>query len=259
VPEANFLQKTYGRIAALLLPRALNLMNLRVCHYDRSADAARPEYDEHVIYVCWHEYIGLILPCCAHLPITVLCSQHGDGEIANQMAMALRLHIVRGSTSKGGSAAIRQLKRNSRFSSIALAPDGPRGPRREMAMGPIYMASLLRMPIVPMGVGISNVHRLNTWDQFAIPRPFSRLRLIFGPKIRIAPRLDRDQLESKRYATQKLLSDLSDEAESWANSGKKLVGQQPFIRTSRCNRKIFDAKDDSVLKKGRQTCPRRAA
>ncbi len=243
--EATFKQKTYGQIGAMVFPRVLDVMNLRICHYDRAADPARPEYNEHVIYVFWHEYIGVVLPRWGHTPITVLCSHHKDGEIVNQASLALGLHIVRGSSNRGGSSAIRQMKQNAKFSSIAVTPDGPRGPRREMAIGPVYLSSLLKMPIVPIGVGISNVHRLDTWDQFAIPRPLSRIRMIFAPKVRIPAKLDRDKLEDCRLDLQKLLNDVTSEAESWANSGKKLKGQQPFVRARRCNKKVFETHVES--------------
>ena len=135
--QATFQQKITGQLNALVLPRALDLLNFRICHYDRSVDPARPEYNEHVVFAFWHEYIIVVLPRWGHTPLTVLCSQHRDGEWVNQTALSLGLNIVRGSTSRGGSSAIRQIKKNSKFSSIAVTPDGPRGPRREMAMGPV--------------------------------------------------------------------------------------------------------------------------
>ena len=242
MPEATFQQQLLGQFNALVLPRALNLLNFRICHYDRSVDPARPEYNEHVIFAFWHEFIGVVLPRWGHTPLTVLCSQHRDGELVNQTAISLGLHIVRGSSTRGGSGAIRQLKKSSRYSSLALTPDGPRGPRREMAMGPIYLASLLKIPVVPVGVGMDQPYRLRTWDKFAIPRPFSRVRMIFGPKVHIPPKADRDKLESYRLGFQNLMNDLTDEAGRWAESREKRVGEQPFVRARRTNRKIFDSR-----------------
>ncbi|MFK7765998.1 MAG: lysophospholipid acyltransferase family protein [Mariniblastus sp.] len=240
--QATFQQKITGQLNSLVLPRALDLLNFRICHYDRSVDPARPEYNEHVIFSFWHEYIIVVLPRWGHTPLTVLCSQHRDGEWVNQTALALGLNIVRGSTSRGGSSAIRQIKKNSKFSSIAVTPDGPRGPRREMAMGPVYMASLLGMPVVPVGVGISNPYRLNTWDKFAIPKPKSRIRMIFGPKVHIPRKAKRDKLESCREGVERLMNDLTDKAQDWSDSNQKMVGEQPFVRCRRNNKIIFDSK-----------------
>lgn len=222
-------------------------MNVRIGHYDRSADPARPEYDEHVIYCFWHEYISVVLPRWGHTPLTVLCSHHRDGELVNQIASSLGLNIVRGSTNRGGLSAIRKLKRNSAFSSFAITPDGPRGPRRELAMGPIYLASVLKMPIVPIGVGISKSRRLDTWDRFALPRLSSRVRMVFGPKVRVPKRLNRDALENMRAGVEHLLNDLTKEAESWAESKRKLIGEQPFVRARHCNRMVLARTEEPVV------------
>ncbi|MEM9943308.1 MAG: lysophospholipid acyltransferase family protein [Planctomycetota bacterium] len=237
-----------GQLNSFVLPWYLSCLDYKICHYDRSADPARNEYNEHVVFSFWHEFIGVILPRWGMTPITVLCSQHRDGEWVNQTAKALRLNIVRGSTTRGGSSAIRQMKKYSKFSSIAVTPDGPRGPRRKMAMGAVYMASLLKMPLVPMGVGISNPHRLKTWDQFAIPKFGSKIRVIMGPKIRIPRISDRGQLEQQRLAIEQLITDLSDEAQHWADSGKKMVGETRYAHQRRTNQVYFDGSSE-------QKCP----
>jgi lysophospholipid acyltransferase (LPLAT)-like uncharacterized protein len=230
VSKVTWQLKLLAQANALVLPRAVGMLNTRITYYDRTVDPCGPEYNEHVIYVFWHEHIAIVLPTWGHTAATILCSKHRDGEVVNQFAAAMGLHIVRGSTSRGGSAAIRQLKKNSKFSSLVLTPDGPRGPRRKLAMGPIYLASLLKMPIVPIGVGISDAYRLNTWDKFAIPTPVSRVRIIAGPKITIKPKADRDALESSRMSTQKLLNQLCDHAQDWANSGQKMLDEHQIIR-----------------------------
>lgn len=244
-PVATRKQIAFGRINSLVLPCALDLLNLRICYYDRSVDPSRAEYNEHVIFAFWHEFICVVLPRWGNTPLTILCSQHRDGEWVNQTALALGMNVVRGSTSRGGSSAIRQLKKQSKTSSIAISPDGPRGPRREMALGPIYLASLLGMPVVPVGVGISNPYRLNTWDKFAIPRPLSRIRYIFGPKIRVPRKSSRDELEAARGSVQRLMNDLCDTAESWAESGEKMIGEQAYRRVRRTNSLLFDKNESA--------------
>ena len=239
--DAKLSQRITGHLNALLMPRALDLINFRICYYDRSVDPARSEYNEHVIFSFWHEYIVVILPRWGHTPLTVLCSQHRDGELVNQTAESLGLNIVRGSTSRGGAAAIRAMKTNSKFSSIAMTPDGPRGPRRELAMGPVYLASLLGMPLVPVGIGISNPYRLSTWDKFAIPRPLSKVRVIFGPKIHVPRKVDKKTLAAFRVGAQGLMNDLTDEAQHWADSKQKMVGEQRFTRDRRSNRIVFES------------------
>ena len=240
-------QKFVGKLSALFVPALLNgLIDFRIAHYDRSVDPARPEYDEHVIFVFWHEYISLVLGHWGHVPLSVLVSQHRDGEWVSQIAESMGLNVVRGSSTRGGSGAIRQLKKNAKFSSIAISPDGPTGPRREMAMGPIYMAALLKMPIVPVGLGMERPKRLNTWDQFALPRPFSRCRAIFGPKIYIDRRTSKDEMEHIRGNVQNLINGLCFKAEDWATKSHSITGEQPFKRARRRNQLIFDVSKTDI-------------
>ena len=244
-------QIAFGKINSLVLPRAFDLLNLRICYYDRSVDPARPEYNEHVIFSFWHEYISVVLPRWGFTPLTILCSKHRDGEWVNQTGLSMGLNVVRGSTSRGGSSAIRQLKKYGKTSSIAMSPDGPRGPRREMALGPIFLASLLGMPVVPVGVGISNPYRLNTWDQFAIPRPLSRIRIVFGPKIYIPRKSSREELEAAKESVQRLMNDLCDTAENWADSGEKMIGEQAFQRVRRTNSLVIEKEESPPRKRDR--------
>lgn len=235
-------QKIVGQLNSIVMPAAMNLLNFRIAHYDRGVDPARPEYNEHVIFAFWHEYISIVLPHWRRTPLTILVSQHRDGEFVSQTAENFGCNIVRGSTSRGGSSAIRQIKKHSAYSSIAISPDGPRGPRREMAMGPIYLSSLLGMAIVPVGLGIDRAWRLNTWDRFAIPKPFSRARMIFGPKIYIPRKCPREEMEAKRQSVQRLINQLCDTCQDWAESGKKITGEQPFVRARRCAKLVFPPK-----------------
>lgn len=240
--QVRFVHRFGGAACALLLPAATKLLDYKIGHYALGNDPARPEYDEHCIYVFWHEYIGLVLPKWGQTPLTLLVSQHRDAEILNQMALALGLNIVRGSTTRGGSQAIRELKRFSKFSSIAIAPDGPKGPRREMAMGAIYLASLLKKPIVPVGVGCDHPRRLSTWDSFAVPRLFSRVRVVFGPKYYLPPRTKKNDLEKFRLLTQQRLNQVTQFAENWAESDQKLENEQSFRRGRRAGRLVFPSK-----------------
>lgn len=234
--EATFSHRLAGQFNALVLPRMLGLLDMQLLHYDRAVDPARPEYDRHSLFLFWHEYILLILPRWGHTPLTALCSQHRDGEWVNQTAASLGLHVIRGSSSRGGAKAIRQIRSSLSYSSVAVTPDGPRGPRRRMATGSIYMASRLGVPLVPVGIGISDPIRLHTWDRFVIPKPWSRVRIVLGPSLEIPRRLDREQLESYRNSVQSLMDDLTTWAQDWADSGRRVPGQQPFVRSRRTNR-----------------------
>jgi hypothetical protein len=136
--------------------------------------------------------------------------------------------LVRGSTRRGGVAAIRELLRKSRSMHLAITPDGPRGPRRRMASGPVYLSSKLGLPLVLLGFGYDRPRRVGTWDRFAIPRPSSRARCVPSPEIHVPPDLDREGQEHFRRRLEDVLNRLTLEAEAWAESGTRKIGQLPI-------------------------------
>lgn len=218
-------QKIGGVVFANILRHSLKMLNVRVAHYDRSVDPKMPDYNEHCIFVFWHEYIAVVVPHWSFSPVTMLVSQHRDAEWLTQAAIRLGYSTVRGSTSRGGTEAIRKLKAECKHRSLAITPDGPRGPRRKMAVGPLFLASVLNLPVVPVGVGYRRPWRTNSWDRFAVPRPFTRTRIIMGPKIFLPGRLRREQLENSRLKIESAIDQLTEQAEHWAHGDYDIAGE----------------------------------
>jgi lysophospholipid acyltransferase (LPLAT)-like uncharacterized protein len=160
-----------------------------------------------------------------------LISQHQDAEWLSQAARYMGFKTVRGSTNRGGVAALREMFRKSRKMNLAITPDGPRGPRRRLAPGPVYLASRLGLPLIVTGLGYDQPWRNPwSWDRFALPRPISRARAVVSPRVHIPPDLDRAGLENCRVAVERLLNRLTAEAERWAESGTRLDCQQSVRR-----------------------------
>ncbi|MDR3182781.1 MAG: DUF374 domain-containing protein, partial [Planctomycetaceae bacterium] len=149
----------------------------------------------------------------------------GDAEMVNQAAQFLVMKCVRGSSYRGGSAAVKEMLTLREHDILAFTPDGPRGPARKMAPGAVYLASKLQMPIVLLGIGYDRPYRHQSWDKFVIPRPFSRGRIISSPFIPIPQRLSKPDLEHYRQYCETLLTDLTDRAERWAASGNHIAGE----------------------------------
>src|SRR5205085_2772369 len=83
-----------------------------------------------------------------------------------------------------------------------MTPDGPRGPRYVLGAGPISIAQNSGAPVVPIGVEYSSCWRLRSWDQFMIPRPFSKVQVIFGPPHRVRPTSTPEEFEAARLRLQ---------------------------------------------------------
>ena len=219
-----------GFVASTVVRLWMHTLDCRAAFYDPRTDLVRPENLGPAIYVFWHENLLIPMSYRGHCNLAILLSRHRDADILARVAYHHGFGSIRGSTSHGAATAVRELLRKSRGMSLGITPDGPRGPRRQMAQGPIYLASKLGLPLVAIGLGYDRPWRAKSWDRFAIPRPFSRARVVMGPPMPIPPDLDRAGTEYCRDRVERLLNRLTAEAEAWAESGTRKINEQAFIR-----------------------------
>lgn len=150
----------------------------------------------------------------------VIISLSRDGEIQNRIFEKLGFKTIRGSTGRGGERAlvesIRALKQGA---TMAITPDGPRGPSGIVQPGILAMAKKSGCALVP--VGISSRPRIllkNAWDKHMIPVPFGKSMMVFGDAYRIAKDATEEEVEAIRLKMQDDMHRLQAEAE-------KLLGQ----------------------------------
>jgi lysophospholipid acyltransferase (LPLAT)-like uncharacterized protein len=194
------------------------------CKYWRTDRDFRPaalKPHEQYIYALWHEYLLVPMVHFSHSSVRLLISQHSDGLIVAEICKHLRMGSVRGSSTRGGVQAIRRLLRPGRYRSLAVTPDGPRGPRREVQLGIIYLAARLGWPIVPVGVGSRRPWRLGSWDRLASPRPYHRAAVITAEPLIVPSDLDREGLELYRQKLEDILNALTSKAERTAATGRR--------------------------------------
>lgn len=134
-------------------------------------------------YAFWHEHILLPAYQFARPDIHVLVSKHADGQLITGIVERLGFRTVRGSSTRGGVEAVRQMLDAGRSGHLAVTPDGPRGPRREAQAGVVYLAAKLGLPLVPFGCAYARCWRAKSWDRFAVPRPFTRAVLVTADAI----------------------------------------------------------------------------
>ncbi|QDU55221.1 lysophospholipid acyltransferase family protein [Aeoliella mucimassa] len=221
--------RTFGTgLLGFLTTRAIHAwmgtLDYRVLYYDRSLDPIRASQPG--IYIFWHENILFPLHLRGHSNLSMLLSRHRDADILAVVARLSGFGTVRGSTGRGGQDALKQLMRLSGGQHLTITPDGPRGPRRKMADGPIYLASRTGLPLIAMGFGYDRPWRFNSWDRFAVPKPFSRARAIVGPPILIPAGIDREQTKQYREAVESFMTELTEEATLWAESGVRREGEE---------------------------------
>lgn len=223
--------RTTGLMVSLGVHLLSSTLDYRVAYYNPIIDPAYCNDSKRRIYIFWHEYIQFFVCLRRHCQLAMLLSKHSDADVLDELANLLGFKGVRGSTNRGGVKALREmmhLEQDENYH-LTITPDGPRGPRRVLAPGCIYLASRLQIPIVAMGVGYDNPWRFNSWDKFALPKPGSRARCIPSDDIVIPKNLDREGIEHFRKQTEEVLNSLCDEAEDWAISGNPYVNESSVM------------------------------
>ncbi|MBN2541785.1 lysophospholipid acyltransferase family protein [bacterium] len=146
--------------------------------------ADNEKVDGGFLYAFWH---GRMLPFAyshRHKGILVLISEHQDGEVIARAIKTLGFGAVRGSTTRGGRKALRNMvKRLTNNEIIAITPDGPRGPRYVVQQGIAYVSAKAKVPIIPASNSAKDKIHLTSWDKFMIPLPFTRVRILIGEPI----------------------------------------------------------------------------
>lgn len=134
-----------------------------------------------VVFAFWH---GDQLPLAAvHADrrFVGMASQSRDGALLAGVIARLGYRVVRGSSSRGGAAAVRQAVTLARSgASMALAVDGPRGPRHHPQEGAAAIAALTPCPIICVTCEARPALRLRSWDRFCVPAPFARLTVRYS-------------------------------------------------------------------------------
>lgn len=133
------------------------------------------------VFVLWHG--GLLPLTFRHRGegITVLVSEHSDGEIIARVIEAWGYRTIRGSTTRGASRALLGLIRElSDGHELAVTPDGPRGPARKFQAGALVAAQRADVPLVPITLAVDRAWNFGSWDRFLVPKPFARVTIAYG-------------------------------------------------------------------------------
>lgn len=139
------------------------------------------------IFVFWHGRLFLMPHLCLDPSrISVIISQHRDGEIIARTMRYFGLNLIRGSTDKGSSQVARQVIRTLKSGQhVAITPDGPRGPRMCINGNVAAIAALTDALLVPITFSAANARTLSTWDSFLLPKPFGKGVIIYGEPIAV--------------------------------------------------------------------------
>jgi hypothetical protein len=167
-----------------------------------------------IIIAFWHSR-QLMMPLVyrgreAH----ILISRHRDGELIHRIVARFGFRSVRGSSTRGGAAALRQLIKLGRSGvDLVVTPDGPQGPRQVAQIGVIQLARATGLPIVPLTFGCSKKKVFASWDRFLVPYPYGRGLFKWGAPIWIPAEATPEVLEAKRLELEAALNRITAEVD----------------------------------------------
>lgn len=184
--------------------------------YEGFADV-QPLWDEKKPFIVafWHNRLMMTtFAWQSATPFHMLISAHQDGQIIAQTVGHYGIKTIHGSTSKGGSTAVKaMLKVLRRNEVVGITPDGPRGPRFHTPEGPVRLASLAQCPILPVTFATSRRVVLNSWDRFILPLPFGRGMLAWSKPIAVPRELSENDVKSYCNQVTEALKTLCDQAD----------------------------------------------
>jgi len=152
--------------------------------------------------LCMISYYGYVKKHNQSSGLAAMVSASRDGGLLTGILERFGVQPVRGSSSRRGPQALRELTTWARRGyDLAITPDGPRGPCYVVQDGIIALAQLTGMPIVPVSYQLGWKIQLRSWDRFQIPLPFSRCEMFFEKPICVP----RDASESDRETLRRQL------------------------------------------------------
>ncbi|MFO0999781.1 MAG: lysophospholipid acyltransferase family protein [Planctomycetaceae bacterium] len=170
---------------------------VKVEHYCVASEGTpyvKPRGKQRFTFSMWHDHIALAAFSLKTYSLAGLISQHRDGGYLADSVMMAGIRPVRGSTSRGGLEAVREILSLPELH-LAITPDGPRGPRHQMKEGVIYISSRSGRPVVPCALQADRFWSIGGgWTDMIIPKPFSRVVLIAGTPLVVPEETPREDL-----------------------------------------------------------------
>ena len=174
----------------------------------------------HVVGASWHRHAIFLFYFFRNLgDRLIMISRSLDGEMTANIARRFRYTVVRGSSSRGGSQALEEMidvmNVGGKKYLCGTAVDGPRGPARLMKKGMVAVARQTGALFIPMACSGNRLITFpKAWDKTILPKPFSRITIIFGEPVPIPADLDHSELETIRQNLEDRLNHLTDEVDS---------------------------------------------
>lgn len=205
-------------LGGFLLKHSLDALckTLRISYKNKKVIDELKRQEQNYVLAFWHG--TMLLPWFLHRDdgFAALTSKSKDGDLLAKQLKHWDYKVIRGSSSKGGDVALGvmvDLAKNGY--SIAITPDGPRGPEQKFKAGAVITAKKSKVPVVLTGIGIKSKKKLKSWDHFQIPNPFTNVKVIYSDPVYVDADLSYDETSKIIDECEKKLKELQKEAEKF--------------------------------------------
>lgn len=174
--------------------------------------------NQNFVLAFWHG--TMILPWYLHgaPDFAALTSKSKDGDLLAKILKRWKYKVVRGSSSTGGDVALGIMVDYAKNKySIAITPDGPRGPKQKFKAGAVITAKKSGVPVVLAGVGFKKKKTLKNWDQFEIPHFFTKVKIIYSEPIYVQENLSYEETSAVISGCDEELNKLQQLAQDFTN------------------------------------------
>jgi lysophospholipid acyltransferase (LPLAT)-like uncharacterized protein len=214
----------FVKVASFLFAMAMKAIFRTLRHEFHTAPNTNPYNDtggQRFLYAVWHDSVIFSAFGGKHRACVALTSRHRDGSFVTGVVKWIGVPAVRGSTGHGGGNALRALIKTALENHIVISPDGPRGPRRTMSSGMVFLASRTGNAIVPTAFQCHRSWKIpGRWTDLIIPKPFTRIYLLTDGPIFVPPNISRDEIERYTVLAQNAMDALNAKADCLVGGAK---------------------------------------
>lgn len=197
---------------------ALNLLcrSLRINKQNIDVIETLKKNNQNYILAFWHG--TMLLPWYLHgsQNFAALTSKSKDGDLLAKILKKWNYKVIRGSSSTGGDIALGIMVDYAKNKySIAITPDGPRGPRQNFKAGAVITAKKSGIPLVLVGIGFKRKKTLSNWDKFEVPYFFTQTNIIYSEPVYVDAALTYKETSEIISACEAKLNSLQQQAQNF--------------------------------------------
>lgn len=193
--QSPFLNRVICSLGVFALKLLYKTTRVEIHLADPIHDPYNPDRESECIYSVWHDL--LLFPLFINRPrsIAAVVGRHRDGDYVSNILKALKLKAIRGSSSRGGTEAILQAVEEVKDHSLVITPDGPRGPRRKLKQGCVFIAAQTGIPVVATAFSASRSWKpMGSWTDLVIPKPFSKVYAVTSEPFYVPKNSTREEI-----------------------------------------------------------------